>query len=589
MFQKLLDILQFNTIRTKIIFAFIFVGLVPFLIFAVFSYQTYSGAFYDKITSYSKEVVNNIVVQIDDYLLDLNELLDMKDDYYINQAIKLIQANEYQKNRKYIFRLWEEFNNIITLKSGLNEFSINFNDGQVLSNYGLYYLNDKNEKLYQNLHFGNKEFFISKPHKNVYDEEIISIIKPFNNEKIKKVFISTHFNINILKSITNLKLGQQGYIFIVNNDGKIIYHPDEKKIGQSSRLLNDKVKDDNEGSTIIKSNDNEYVLTYASSEVAKWKVISVADTTEVTAQLNDLKKLTIIGIITIILALAIIIFYLSYYLTNPIKKLERVTEKAVHKNLNVDIEIEGKDEIAKLGESFNKMMYRIRKLVKENIAEQKQIRELEMKSLYEQIKPHFIYNTLDMIIGQLEDSDNIKRASFLIESLGRFFRLSFAKGKEMVTIKKEIEHIKSYLDIQKLRFLNDFEYIISIEDQVIFNYYIPKLLLQPLVENAIYHGILNKEAEGLIMIKGFLEDEKIIFKVIDNGPGISENKVEKINNILSDNLDSEQIDNYGLYNVNKRIKYKYGEEFGLYLDENKGDKTVFRVEIGIIIEGEENG
>ncbi len=590
MLSKILKKLQINTMRTKLVMAFIFVGLVPFLVFAVFSYNIYSGAFHNKITNYSKEVVFRLKRQLDTYVKDIALLLDMKDDYYINQCINLVQAGEFSGNRKYIFRLWEDFHNICNLKSGLKELSLTFPDGQRLSNYGIYYLQKKRQNHFNNIKKSEKDFVVTEPHFDFYDQPVISVARLFNDQKIgSDVIISADIDLQVLKDLTDVRLGKNGYMFIVDKKGKVIYHPREKKIGEESQFYIKELQNKTSGNVLYNKKGRDYILTFATSRVTGWKIISVAYASQITAELNKLKHLTFVWLVIIIASVVLLIVYISAFLTKPIRKLERVTKMAADNNLDVNIETRGNDEIAKLGQSFNKMLKRIKNLIRENIAEQKQIRNLEMKSLHEQIKPHFIYNTLDLIIGHLEKENNDGKASYLLESLGRFFRLSFAQGKEMVSIREELSHIKSYLQIQQQRFGDQFEFFIEVKDGQIYDYYLPKLLLQPLVENAIYHGVLESEKKGLIIIKAYFKDDNLIIEIIDNGSGIDKERLRDINNILEQGeMMKDENKYFGLKNVNMRIKYKFGFEYGLEIESKPGDKTVSRLKIGIIKKGDKN-
>jgi two-component system sensor histidine kinase YesM len=168
----------------------------------------------------------------------------------------------------------------------------------------------------------------------------------------------------------------------------------------------------------------------------------------------------------------------------------------------------------------------------------------------------------------------------MVEALGKFFRLSLSHGKEMVLIRNEIKHVKNYLFIQQFRHGEEYEYIIDIEDFEIMDKHIPKLILQPIVENAIYHGLLPAENKGLIIVKGFRENKNIYFKIVDNGVGIATEKVEDINKILSGELKTDDQQKYfGLRNVDQRLKLMYGGSSGLKVESIKGEKTIVTIRI----------
>lgn len=562
--------LQFHTIRTKLVISFLFIGLIPLIAFALFSYNTYFGALIDRITNYSQEAVYRVEKEIDDYFSDIKDFLTGKQDYYINQAIKLNFSNDFANNRKFVFRIWEDFNSLRQMKPGLEDISLIFPDGKRISSNGLYF---EDNSIYQEILKTTQwenDLSILGPYKNIFNQDVIILLRPYYPEVTDEtVLISAEINLEVLADITNVKISKQGYIFITDKWGKIIYHPDSQMIGEKSPLFIGLEKGNGE---FISKNNNQ-IITSIDSGLTGWKIVNLAYADEMSAELLPLKEFTAFIIITILFIVILLTVYLSYSISYPISELENLTQKAANNDLTVNIETNGADEIAQLGNSFNKMIRRIKKLMEKNIQEQKNLRKMEMESLDNQIKPHFIYNTLDLIIGELESKNN-SRATHLIEALGNFFRLSLSHGKEMVLISSEIEHVKNYLYIQHLRHGEEYEYIIDIKDKVIFDYQIPRLVLQPLVENSIYHGILPAGKKGLIVVKGYLEEGDIYLEVVDNGVGIKKKRLEEINQILEGKKKAGSKKHYfGLRNVNQRIKLKFGRESGLRIESKEGVKT----------------
>ncbi|MFP4015448.1 MAG: sensor histidine kinase [Halanaerobiales bacterium] len=513
---------------------------------------------------------------IDDYFKDIKGFLTREQDFYINQFIKLNQADDFVNNRKYTFRIWEDFNNLRQMKPGLEDISLTFTDGKRISCYGLYYVDI--DQLQQEIGEGlqEREISVIGPQMNLMSKEVITMVRPYYPEVADEiVLLSADINMTVLSDITNIKVGNKGYVFIADSKGKIIFHPDNKMIGMKSPFFV-------AGDSLNKYqslNDNQ-IITSTRSEVTGWEIVSIAYANEIDAELLPLQKIIAFIISLILLIVILLTIYLSHSLSYPIKELENVTQRAANNDLTVNISTKGDDEIAQLGKSFNKMIKRINRLMEQNIEEQKMLRELEMESLDNQIKPHFIYNTLDLIIGELE-SNNSARATHLIEALGRFFRLSLSHGKEIVKISNEIDHVKNYLFIQHLRHGEEYEYIIDIKDIEIMDKYIPRLILQPIVENAIYHGILPSENHGLIIVKAYQSGGDIYFEVIDNGEGIDNDRVIEINEILEGKkIVKEEKQYFGLRNVNKRLKIKYGEEYGLRIESEQGIKTRVVIKIG---------
>jgi len=244
-------------------------------------------------------------------------------------------------------------------------------------------------------------------------------------------------------------------------------------------------------------------------------------------------------------------------------------------NFNISVEENWGGEIGVLYSSFNYMIKRINELIHEVYLSKIKEKDAELKALQAQINPHFLYNTLDTV-NWLAVKHNVPEISKIVNSLASILRYSINKGNDVTTVDKELKHVESYITIQKIRFKDKFEVSFNI-DKRILHYKTIKLILQPLVENAIIHGIETYEGKGKILINGYLDGEKIVFEVINNGNPID---LDLVNKLLDS--PSEDKDSYGIQNVNERIKLYYGEEYGLYyqaIDSN----TVARIVIPAVL------
>ncbi|MFH1524339.1 MAG: sensor histidine kinase [Chloroflexota bacterium] len=254
---------------------------------------------------------------------------------------------------------------------------------------------------------------------------------------------------------------------------------------------------------------------------------------------------------------------LSRSIYTPIKKLHDVTKTITQNDLQTLVTSDNVDEITELGMSFNIMIGKIRELLKAKIKEQENLKKAELRALQSQINPHFLYNTLDTIIwmAEAQKTDQIVE---VVSALSNFFRISLSKGKDWITIGEEIERIKSYLIIQKMRYQDILEFKIEVDDRV-SNHTILKLILQPLVENAIYHGIKNKRQGGTIIVRAKLNNgNEALLEVEDNGIGFTPDKLAQLQAELADNSgDIKQESGFGIGNVNQRIKLYYGKQYGL--------------------------
>ncbi len=568
---KLVKRVEIHTIRTKLILSFLTIALVPLAIMALFSYRTYFGSLTQSVTEYSQEVVNRMAMDLDDYFLDIEMLLTRDQDFYMDQLIKLVDGNDFN-NRKYVFRIWEDLNNLHRVKPGLEEISMVFCNGNRVSSYGLYTLDFESFKSEFQSNLRPRGIAILGPHANFLNRQVVTLVKPYTSVAENGVYMSADINLDRLANITGVRLGTKGYVFVADAKGRVIYHPNSEEIGTTSTFFQDNVPLGFTGG--LGDYDNQgFFLTIAQSPVTGWSVVSVAYADELGAELAVIQRVTYLVIALILVGVVLLSIYLSHSLSRPIKNLQDLTKRAANHELSVHIEPQGNDEIALLGHSFNKMISRIKELMAENVREQKLLRKLEMESLDNQIKPHFIYNTLDLIIGQLE-SNQTEQASSLIEALGSFFRLSLSKGREIVPVHSEVAHVRNYLFIQQLRHGDEYSYEINIADQEILDKYIPRLLLQPLVENAIYHGILRSQRQGKITILGYQKGRDILFEISDDGAGIEEAKLRDINEVLRGlrSLANEK-EYFGLRNVNKRAQLMFGEEYGVVLLSKPGQGT----------------
>lgn len=300
-----------------------------------------------------------------------------------------------------------------------------------------------------------------------------------------------------------------------------------------------------------------------------------------------------IMIIVLIIILVVIYFLsrrLSERITEPITELVGMTEKFAGGDFTVSYHPDRDDEMKTLADSFNSMVKEIENLVEDIHREQENAKDAELRLLQEQINPHFLYNTLDAIIWMTEAGEN-KKAIQIIQELSSFFRISLSKGESEITIRNEKEHVKNYLEIQRYRYQDILDYEIDIAEDIL-DYHIQKLTLQPIVENALYHGIKNKRGGGKIIVEGYLSktDEKtaegeasgtIIFKVKDNGIGMNEEELERLRKLISGEITIDDKRGFGMANVEKRIEMLYGENFGLDVESTYEEGTTVTVRIPI--------
>lgn len=314
---------------------------------------------------------------------------------------------------------------------------------------------------------------------------------------------------------------------------------------------------------LITEEIQEYVY-YEALELEKVKEAIQAD-------INNMLSVSLIILVVVLVITWTLVIVISDSISKPLQHLCELTKQVGSGDFSMQ-KINGSgDEVATLERSFNTMVGKIEELVANVRSEQVNLRRTELKLLQAQINPHFLYNTLDTIIWMAEDGQS-EEVVEIVGALSDFFRVSLSKGRDYITLKEEESHVKSYLQIQQFRYADILEYEINIPEEL-GEYNILKLTLQPIVENAIYHGVKQKRGKSKIMIHGSYKENHILLTVEDNGIGIQEEKLKQIRVHLEKENPEITDRGFGLANVNARIRLNYGKEYGLSIDSTYGAGT----------------
>lgn len=387
-----------------------------------------------------------------------------------------------------------------------------------------------------------------------------------------------HLNYTGLKLLLDgVTLGNEGYIYLIDGNGEIIYHPRAQLIDSGLEHENNRaVSEYRDGIYQETFHGEERVITVKSVGYTGWKLIGVAP--RQTVSLNSLKtQLLVVFVAAFILFLmSLVNSYISSRITTPIRKLELSVNEIEKGNLNAKVDAEGSYEIRHLGQSVQNMAKQIQVLMADIVSEHEKKRKQEFDTLQSQINPHFLYNTLDIIVWMIEN-EKPDQAVKAVTALARFFRISLSRGKSIITVKDELEHVRNYLMIQHMRFKNRFSYTIEAEDEVLELASL-KLMLQPLVENAIYHGMEFMDGDGEIFISAWKEGEDLYLKVSDNGLGMTEEQVARL---FSDtpHTGSSRGSGIGVKNVNERIRLYFGSEYGLSIESEPDEGNVVTIHL----------
>lgn len=322
----------------------------------------------------------------------------------------------------------------------------------------------------------------------------------------------------------------------------------------------------------IWENDVQIVTSLLRETIIQYLYYEIRDIQQSHEEYQNFFLAMIRSSVVVFAIILVAIIYLSYLIprsiTRPIRRLSEVTDQVAKGDLAVRSDVRAGAEVNVLNDSLNSMIDKINELLEQVTKEQVRLRKAEFELLQAQINPHFLYNTLDAIVWLAEAGEQKKVVS-MVGSLSEFFRMSLNQGKDIVSVKEELQHVRSYLEIQQVRYQDILEYELQVPE-ALHTYLIPKITLQPLVENALYHGIKNKRGVGKITITGYKEEGVIFLQVEDNGIGITPKRLEQVRNgIMGKESTGKAI--YGLYNVNERIRLNFGEAYGIDVESSYGE------------------
>ena len=376
----------------------------------------------------------------------------------------------------------------------------------------------------------------------------------------------------IASMIDEVQLGEGGHVYIFDNDYLPVYASSEvsdreKEIIQKTVIGNVRLDD----------GKNSIYLYISTIPKTRWRLVIATNINGLTPAKKKLLINCIVYTTLALIAFLFLFYAISTQISKPIVRLQREMEAVedLSFRLQSDSTIGGTKEIVSLNKSFCKMMNRIHDLAQEVVNEQKEQNKAELKALQNQINPHFLYNTLDSIIYMIDENEN-EKAEEMIVALSRFFRISISRGKNIIPVKSELDHVKYYLQIQKMRFGDSFSYDVDASDEVL-SLPIIKLILQPIVENAIVHGLGEKPEEGaMIKIKAYLDSSYLCFDIEDNGFGMLPDKIEEIYQSFKDKTIHRGV---GLSNVYQRIRIFYGEKADIIVDSSLDDGTKISIRI----------
>ena len=581
-----LMIKKFKSIQS-VIFAVLSVLLLgAVIIITVISLSYTRQSVFENSSLYTQTIIQQMNQNIDSYI-----------DYMENTSY-LVSSNE--DVQKYLFgdtadpeardRILSQFETILDSRSDILNLGIIAENGRMLINNGQRLTNQDldihSQEWYTNALEGRESVYLTSSHvQHIISGErpwVITLSRGIRNKEMgtgqeKEGVFFIDLNYSAISELCDQSMvGNQGYAFIVDADGNIVYHPQQQQLYNELQTENiDLVM--NAGSDIVTWGDgiNKKMYSISRSEKTGWTVVDCVRVEELLRRSNEAQSIYVLVAMGLMAVALFFSRFVAKSITLPIQRLCDSMERVQEGDFSVsDIVVDSENEIGSLTKSFNVMTQRIHELMAQNIREQEAKRKSELKALQSQINPHFLYNTLDSIIWMAEGKKN-EEVVLMTASLARLLRQSISNEDELVSIGQEIEYARGYLTIQKMRYKDKLEFRIEVEPSIL-NIRLIKLVLQPVIENAIYHGLKYKESRGLLLVKGFMKNGNAVLQVIDDGVGMDQ---ETLDHIYERHKVDYHSNGVGIYNVQKRLQLYYGNEYGIVYESKPGEGTTATITI----------
>ena len=578
-------------IQSTIMIAFSVISVTIMLCVVLIMYWRFSNVTQENVLDNNQKIMDQTVESVEDYLIKMRQVSDAV--YYdvikendISSQVDIIHSGmnllyEANKDNLRSIAIYNQYGSLLAAEPVVAQKE----EPDVTRQEWFISAMDRME----NIHF-------STPHvQNLFDDGTLRYYWVISSSRAVEITDGTNTQMGVLlvdmdySAISRMMeqinaAGNGQYFYLCDSEGEIIYHPHrvliengmENESSDKAAASKDKIYDEHVGGVHRKVIVN--TISYTG-----WKLVCVMPYSIFTNKMTDVKQFLLVLMLFMAMMLVFVNRIVSIRISRPIMKLnDSVTEYEEGKES--DIYIGGSREIRHLGQSIQNSYRQNSALMQKVVWEQTERRKSELDVLQSQINPHFLYNTLDSITWMIEGEKN-DEAAFMITQLAKLFRISLSKGHTIISIKDELQHAQSYMNIQKVRYKNKFSVSFEV-DEAIMDYCAVKLVLQPILENAINYGVREMDDCGEIVVRGVKTGDNIVMSVTDNGMGIPK---EEIGLLLTDTSRvHKKGSGVGLINVNNRIKILFGDEYGLHIESELDEGTTVTITIPAIIYSEEN-
>jgi two-component system sensor histidine kinase YesM len=594
-----------KSIQTKILLSFISVSLIPLALLGWMSYKWYVDRVENRTAEYNAELIRTFTNDMDQFLqqIELFSFTAYQDNF---QALWKdgLQAKSFGKIRNELamdelFQRQEEFYNfrgIIRSVTLLDAEGLVFYENKmtVKSEYQF-----EKEEWFSPLKNGIRSSYLIGPYRSqpwlpsdLLPSEAIGadsysltyIRKVSDLEQTQTVlgYILLHFSLKeVQKFLDPLMRDSSGKMIIADRQGRIVYDPDSSQIGQSISPEM-RVNADDRKYTVVREDDRRYLVTSTSLSTVDWDIYSKNDLDELLSDSKEMRNLTILFVAGSFALALLSAHVLSVGLVTPIKRLKNGMLKVSQGYLGgMQADKLPRDEIGELGRYFNEMIGRIKYLIEQVYQAELHEKEAKLNALQAQINPHFLYNTLETI-NSIAAVEGVSKVSDIASALSDMFRYSTKAGGMTVIVAEEIRHIRNYLEIVSIRFEDKLSVYLDIPEEL-NRYRMIKLVLQPIVENAVFHGIETIRGKGELHISARKENDELVFSIRDNGTGMTSEQLVLLRKGLADPAVHEPNEpaegKVGIKNVHDRIRFYYGDAYGISLESKPGELTEVTIRI----------
>lgn len=595
------NLIQINNlpIRYKLISHFLIISIIPIICLGLLINWTVERIVEEQVNKDTLQLISKVNEALEFYLNNMQRVT-----YFIsyNESMQDFFHNDSQQtgqNKTNEYEIQRYLRNFTTLLPEVAGVLVVNSSGEYVSNE-LYAPSTKDltEESWYKEAVENKGIFkiIGQPKDrhisslvNYKNDEVVSavraVIDPISQEVVGVILIDLKVR-TVAETLVDVRLGKTGYLTVVDEQNRPIYQPKDPLV---DTIPNEWLEGKKSGAFSKEVDSQKLQFIYQKSPYSNWTIIGVFPTEETIYEISEIQFYLVVFVFIILLFGIPLSYFLANSISKPIGQLMKFMRKAEGGELGVRYTEKRDDEIGMLGRSFNKMLKQINELLRLTERHERQKREAEFRSLQANINPHFLYNTLDTIqwMARKQKATDIAE---VVESLAKLFRIGLSKGRDIITLDKEIEHIESYLRIQKTRYGEKLQYQIEVDENS-SSLYVLKFILQPLIENAIYHGIKERRGPGQITLSAYEKNGKLVLVLQDNGVGMSVSRLQEIRAALKDAVrrtenqgESNSKNGYGILNVQARIVLAFGEQYGITIESTEKVGTTIEMLLPILDE-----